>query len=286
MLARSRFVVPFLFLAACSHSADSTVDATSLDAVAAGRADARDAAVVAVRVGTRLCTGVAVGARAVLTSRGCATGDLPDDCIHPVERPRLGRDGDAIAIVTGEDVAAGTIVAHGVAVRFPDSPRVCGADLALIDLDVDLPGSIKPPAMSLDPAVLGAAVRVVGYGARKTGGPAGIKSSRRGLSIAGLSTTEASVPTSACAGDEGAPMFDEKSGRVVGVASRWTGDCGAPNEHGVFTRTDAFASFLVPPVPGSGGAGGAAGRACSSAHHCPKGNHCNKTTHVCEPVTP
>lgn len=281
MLVSRLILASLLLLAACSREADSADDATTGDAVAAARADARDAAIVALRVGDRLCTGVVIGPRTVLTSRGCATGQSPDDCVRPSDQTMFRRDDGAISVITGEDAAAGVVVAKSVSVHVPDSPRVCGADLARVELDADVPG-VTPLVLGTE-SIASAAVRVVGYGARKTGGTTGIKASRRGLAIAATSATELTVPTSACAGDEGAPVLDEKTNRVLGVASRWSGDCGAANEHAIFTRVDAFTELLAPPEV-DGGAGGAAGRACSSAHHCPKGYHCDKTTHACAAV--
>ena len=300
----TRFALPLTvlatLLAACAHGGDVDPTESSGDAVAGARADAHDSGVVALRAdGSPLCTGVLVGPRLILSSRACVTGMKPNDCPHPgpVGPPdptaQQDRDPSTIEIVTGENVTNVKAAARGFHVTYPTSTHVCGADIALLEIDQSLPGA-TPMKVALDTISGGEKLRVIGFGLRKTGGPDGRKASKRGLLVGAVSATEFTVPTSACQGDEGGPAIDEHTGRVVGVVSRAVGDCSAPDAFAIFTRADAFPSLLHRVIEGgtggaSGtggttGAAGASGKTCSAAHHCPKHHHCNKATHVCEAV--
>lgn len=290
------FSVVATLLTACAHGSDLDPSESAGDAVAGAHADAHDAAVVALRSdGFPLCTGVLVGPRLVLSSRGCVTGVHARDCPHPApigappQMPAIERDPSTIEVLTGEDVATAHPVARGFHVTYPAGVRACEADVALLELDQSITGA-TPLAVALAAITGGEKMRVVGFGVRKANGAPGRKASKAGLAVGAVSTTQFTIPTSACEGDEGGPAIDEHTGRVVGVVSRALGTCGAPDALAVFTRNDAFPALLQPVIDGAkgsagaGGGGGASGQACSSAHHCPKHHHCNKTTGLCEAV--
>src|SRR5438105_4229584 len=88
MLTRFVFLVALLSFTACARDDVPEPSEANADAIAAGKIDPHDLAVVALRVPDgATCSGVVVGPRMVLTSRACVTGVRVSDCLRPIPQP-------------------------------------------------------------------------------------------------------------------------------------------------------------------------------------------------------
>lgn len=132
----------------------------------------------------------------------------------------------------------------------PDTPRVCGGDLALLILDRQLDsGEAIPFVPRLDQPVQRAeAYTAVGFGDTPSASEQGTRRSRSGLEVdctgsdcdpsAGVEATEFRGGDGVCSGDSGGPALDA-DGRVVGIASR-SDDC----THSVYSAVSSWSAFI------------------------------------------
>jgi hypothetical protein len=130
----------------------------------------------------------------------------------------------------------------------PGGNDICGFDLALLVLSGNLPKRFAEPIVPrVDaPVTVGESYTAVGYGVTRDAS-AGVRRRQTGLSVecgadaCGSHVTEREWigDTSVCQGDSGGPALDD-AGRVIGVASRGSGECRTP----IYASTAAWASWI------------------------------------------
>jgi hypothetical protein len=198
-----------------------------------------DPAVVAIDAGGDTpCTGVLIAPDVVLTARHCVWATA-----GPVECPASGPQAirpvtpSTLRILVGDDYATAEERARGVEVVSPPGDILCGADIALVRLDVPII-DVAPVVLRGQAIGVGGHVRAVGFGRLVGGSPVELVREHAPVERAG--TTEIEVAENACEGDTGGPALDETTGELVGVAARRSSSCDDASAYQVYTRVDAF----------------------------------------------
>jgi hypothetical protein len=198
-----------------------------------------DPAVVAIEApGAAPCAGALVAPDVVLTARHCVSASAgPSVC--PGEdagvAPSL-RVPASLRVLVGDDAATAATRARGRDILVPDAATMCGADIALLLLDVPI-GDVQPLVVRSTGAAQGDHLRTVGWRLPVHPGPAP-KILRDHLLVLGASATELELAEVAASG--GGPAINESTAEVLGVFSR--GD--ADPSRAVYTRADAFAALI------------------------------------------
>jgi len=235
-----------LALGACSGGAADEAGDGEVDreAIVGGKSDrGRDPAVVAIDIGGEgLCTGSLIAPRWVLTARHCVS-ETAESVSCPSRSPQVHgeRPADTFTILVGDDVETARPVAVGSRIVVPNSEVLCDHDIALIELDRAVT-TVKPLLVGSLANVQ--AVRGVGFGKRGDRAAAGRKMTRANVPILESAPSEFQVGVLSCNGDSGGPALDSNN-RVVGVVSRGGPGCSGANSRNIYTRVDAFRSFLA-----------------------------------------
>jgi hypothetical protein len=209
--------------------------------IVGGETDREHSAVLAIALVTRreeaLCTGSLIAPNLVLTARHCVAitesekVDCGDSTFGRLYAPENLWVSSSISIGTGANF-------HPVReILVPEEGELCGSDIALMILDGQYrETSVTPIAPRLDqPARRGESFTAVGFGDALAEGDPGVRRALDGLAVV-CGPSDCNAPNlltqrefvgeqGVCDGDSGGPALDA-SGRVVGVASRATEDCG------------------------------------------------------------
>jgi hypothetical protein len=246
---------------ACASAHDPSPTGTARQHVTHGSADGADPAVVALldAEGRAICSGTLVGPRVVLTAAHCNIGPRSYSGFRAFFGESVRGEGTRIDLVEARPHPA-------------FEPDTYANDLALLALAERAPTEPVPLlAAPADAALMGATVRVVGYGT--TSGTA-IDSGEKRQGTAAVSEVGATTitlrpaPSQPCSGDSGGPQFLAVGGAesLAAVTSHGDSTCA---DHATGTRVDAYLDSFVRPYLESMMPGAArAGERCLFPEHC------------------
>jgi hypothetical protein len=186
-----------------------------------------------------ICSGVLLASTVVLTARHCVTEE-PQlvDCDALNIFPPPNANPATLQVSAQAPGSSGPSVSTGVAVLTSADTEICGADLAVVILASAIEG-IVPALVGESGIAEGGHVRTVGLAlAAAEGGETEIV--REHVPVVSVSASELAVGEETCVASGGSAAYDETTGAVVGILSRWGSACGAGAQFDIFTRADVF----------------------------------------------
>jgi secreted trypsin-like serine protease len=239
--------------------------------------------------GTALCTGALVAPDLVLTARHCVSYLRSEAVQCPTKSKQItgDRSPSSITVLRGDDVRTAQPIARGAEILAPKTDVLCANDIALLRLDRPI-HDLAPMRVARGAPIAGHTITAVGYGLTSSGGTAGAKRFRSGISILRVGAAEFIVGEATCSGDSGGPAIDEHTGEILGVVSRGPQPCEGAGAGNVYTRADrvagAIGEHVTPsapdePTPDAGSTveppaddrGGDQGDACTEGASCATG---------------
>jgi hypothetical protein len=219
-----------------------------------------DPAIVVLYDGERaICSGALVAPDVVLTSHRCVAKWAPVfPCDDAAPRPAVAFSPGSLRVLFAEPAAPAQERARGSSVSAPAGADACSADIALVILDTPI-DDVAPFPIRAVGAAKGDRLRTVGFESLDPSSlPAEIV--RDHLPVVDATSTELKIGDS-CERGWGAAAIEESTGEIVGVASRRAGpSCSGPMAFDVYTRTDAFLSFIGETLAKVSAGGAARGR--------------------------
>ncbi len=182
------------------------------------------------------CSGVLVAPRVVVTAAHC------------VSDPRLGSDLEILFAPSVEDARAEVVGVSSVAIHPGYDGQVHDIALAILDRVASV-APLPLPSLWRDDELMGAQVRVVGFGKRSIGDE-DIGTRQSGTArideVSAASFRIVADPAMTCHGDSGGPALMEVNGSAVLVGITAKGDAGCA-EYGIETRVDYYISDFIDP---------------------------------------
>jgi Trypsin len=251
MVPSKALVAALALIAACSGQTATSIlpsNAPVVDLVApppgvADRGD--DPAVVAITAaGSPPCAGALVAPDVVLTAWHCVSVVAgPSACPMPEAGPAPPlRPPGSLRVLVGDDLSTAVERARGRGIVVPDGSSMCGADIALLLLDVPI-DEVQPLVVRPTGAAQGDHLRTVGWRlpiSEMSGGHAP-KILRDHLLVVSASPTELELAEGLGLEQSGGPALDAATAEVLGFFSRSDAD----PSRAVYTRADAFAALIA-----------------------------------------
>jgi secreted trypsin-like serine protease len=197
---------------------------------------AADNAVVYIAIGSQgeFCTGTLIAPNLVITARHCVSAmNENTECGTFTTTNNPSTMSISVGLTPGAKVAT----AKTIFVDTPKGNSGCGNDIALFQLDKDVPGALIRP-VRLGALTVGEPVTTSGYGDDGSGTPTSSRYQKTGIKVDAVGPASYTYKTkqgkslavtvpageivtgeSTCFGDSGGPLFDA-AGNVIGVTSR------------------------------------------------------------------
>ena len=262
-----RALLPLLLLAAaCSTevagraASDGKTIRVAQPIVNGTPSTAADNAVVYIAIGSQgeFCTGTLITPNLVITARHCVSAmNENSECgtFTTLNSP------STMSISVGLTPGAKVATAKTIFVDTPKGNSGCGNDIALFQLDKDVPGALVKP-VRLTALTVGEAVTTSGYGDDGSGTPTSSRYQKTGIAVDAVGPANYSYKTkqnkslavtvpageivtgeSTCFGDSGGPLFDAM-GNVIGVTSRGI-DEECKDRPSIFSDTASHAKLIT-----------------------------------------